>query len=67
MIKKNIDTLASWKKLNSKISSLTEKEIEELLQIERANKRRAMIIKRLHQRLTKLRTTREREQLRVDP
>lgn len=66
-MKKNIDTLASWKKLNSKISSLTEKEIEELLQIERANKRRAMIIKRLHQRLTKLRTTREREQLRVDP
>ena len=66
-MKKNIDTLVSWKKLNSKISSLTEKEIEELLQIERANKRRAMIIKRLHQRLTKLRTTREREQLRVNP
>jgi Lon protease-like protein len=61
------DILASWKKLNAKIAELTEAELTALLSIERANKRRAMVIRRLHQRLNKLRVTREREELRKNP
>lgn len=64
---KNKEPLASWKKLNEQISKLAEKDLEGLLKIERANKRRAMIIKRLHQRINKLRVTREREELRKNP
>lgn len=60
-----IDILRSWRKLNETLLQLTEEEVEHLLAVERANKRRSMIIKRLHQRLNKLRTNRERKELGV--
>jgi arsenate reductase-like glutaredoxin family protein len=64
---KNEKTLASWRTLNEAIARLTEADLARLLRLERANKRRPMVIKRLHQRLNKLRVAREREELRKDP
>ena len=64
---KSSSALASWKVLNEKIAQLTESDLAQLLQLERANKRRPMVIRRLHQRLNKLRVAREREELRKDP
>ena len=64
---KSSSALVSWKVLNEKIAQLTESDLAQLLQLERANKRRPMVIRRLHQRLNKLRVAREREELRKDP
>lgn len=58
-----IDALSSWRSLNKVISSLGEKELAQLLKTERHGKRRANVLRRLHQRATRLRMHREREQL----
>ena len=55
-----------WHELNAKLPDLSEKEIYDLLQDERANGRRAFIMTRLHQRYNILRVLREREELLKD-
>lgn len=64
---KNDDILASWKKLNKQIAQLPESRVKALLEIERANKRRPMVLRRLHQRYSALRSKRERTELRKCP
>ena len=56
MKKKNL----TWRSLNNELHSLSERDVLELLNEERANARRASILKRLHQRYTMLRADRER-------
>ena len=53
----------NWRKLNKELALLTEAEVLELLDSERAGRRRVSILERLHQRYTALRTARERVEL----
>lgn len=62
-MKSTQSALGSWHTLNAVIGGLTESELESLLKNEVENKRRPMIIKRLHQRLNRVRITRERKEL----
>lgn len=55
--------LRSWHILNEVIMYMTEKECEIALELERSNAHRAMIVRRLHQRLSVLRRIRERNNL----
>jgi hypothetical protein len=55
-----------WNELNKKLADLSEKQVYDLLQDERANGRRAFIMTRLHQRYNILRVLREREELLKD-
>lgn len=55
-----------WNELNKKLANLSEKQVYDLLQDERANGRRAFIMTRLHQRYNILRVLREREELLKD-
>lgn len=48
-------SLRSWKQLNEVIGLLTEAELMNALAVEGANKRRENMVKRLKQRLSKLR------------
>lgn len=50
----------NWRKLNREINLLTEEQVLEMLNAERAGARRISILERLHQRYTTLRATRER-------
>ena len=50
----------NWRKLNKEINTLTEAQVLEMLNAERAGRRRVSILERLHQRYTVLRATRER-------
>lgn len=47
--------LRSWKTLNHVLMELTEAEVERGLKAEEANKRRGNVLKRLRQRLAKIR------------
>ena len=53
----------TWRALNSKLSSLSEEQVLELLEQERAGRRSLRMLNRLHQRASYLRTTRERIEL----
>lgn len=53
----------NWRELNKKLNLLTESEVLELLNAERAGQRRVTFLERLHQRYTALRTARERIEL----
>lgn len=64
---RTLKLLRSWKVLNKGLGKLTEEEVAKLLQTERTLKRRPMVIRRLHQRLSALRAKREREELRLRP
>ena len=59
----NTNLLLSWKQLNDKIAELTEQEALELLEQEKAGKRRAGFLLRLHGRYNVMRTARERNEL----
>jgi hypothetical protein len=50
----------TWRALNFKLSSLSEEQVLELLEQERAGRRSLRMLQRLHQRATTLRTIRER-------
>ena len=52
--------MSTWRALNSKLSSLSEEQVLELLEQERAGRRSLRMLQRLHQRATTLRTIRER-------
>ena len=53
----------NWRDLNKKLNLLSESEVLELLNAERAGQRRVTFLERLHQRYTALRTARERIEL----
>ena len=53
----------NWRELNKKLNLLSESEVLELLNAERAGQRRVTFLERLHQRYTALRTARERIEL----
>ena len=55
--------MSTWRALNSKLSSLSEEQVLELLEQERAGRRSLRVLQRLHQRASYLRTTRERIEL----
>lgn len=53
----------TWRWLNANAHKLTEDEAQEMLATEMNGARRPDIIRRLHQRYSTLRTTRERDEL----
>ena len=55
--------MSTWRSLNFKLSSLSEEQVLELLEQERAGRRSLRMLQRLHQRASYLRTTRERIEL----
>jgi hypothetical protein len=57
------EALRSWHALNQVILTLTEAELTKALELERANAHRAMVLRRLHQRLSVKRRVRERQAL----
>lgn len=52
-----------WRSLAATLTSLSEEEVKRLLDDEMATRRRVGIVRRLHQRYSILRTTRERAEL----
>ena len=56
-------TEVHWRSLASAMSPMDEQEVKRLLEWELANQRRLSIVKRLHQRFTRLRAARERAEL----
>jgi len=50
----------TWRELNHTLGTKTEAEVLDMLNEERANLRRVVVLERLHQRYNSLRITRER-------
>lgn len=53
----------TWRELNHTLGTKTEAEVLDMLNEERANLRRIVVLERLHQRYNSLRVTRERMEL----
>ena len=53
----------TWREINKHLHTFTEEQLVTLLDEERAGRRRASIMQRLHQRYSVLRTARERIEL----
>jgi len=53
----------TWRELNHTLGTKTEAEVLEMLNEERTNLRRIVVLERLHQRYNSLRVTRERIEL----
>ena len=53
----------NWRKLNKELALLNESQVLDLLESERAGRRRISILERLHQRYTALRAARERMEI----
>ena len=53
----------TWRKLNSELRTFDEQKVLDMLNHERANARRVVVLERLHQRYTMLRASRERIEL----
>lgn len=60
---KKINALDNWRQVNKSLRKMSEKDIESLLLEERNGRRRKTLMRRIHQRLSKLRSTRERKEL----
>lgn len=63
MNEKQTAALASWHELNKQLNHLSEQELKEMLVHEAANRRRADVLTRLHQRFSTVRVKRERKEL----
>lgn len=50
----------SWRSLNEQLATLTEQQVLDMLNAERAHERRVSYLQRLHQRYCALRDSRER-------
>lgn len=50
----------TWRKLNSELKTFDEQKVLDMLNHERANAKRVVVLERLHQRYTMLRASRER-------
>jgi len=57
------DLLRSWVVMNGSLMTLTEEQILELIDHEKAGLKRKSLITRMHERYSMLRTTRERAEL----
>jgi hypothetical protein len=55
--------MLTWRALNHKLPTLTEEEVLGLLEDEKTIHRRVVVLERLHQRYSTLRTNRERIEL----
>lgn len=55
--------LDNWRTINQVLMTLTRKEVVQLIMLERESHRRARILKRLHQRLCRLRAIEEEKSL----
>ena len=55
--------MLSWRKLNDKLSTMSEQEVLSLLTEERQAAKRVTVLERLHQRYTTLRAARERAEI----
>ena len=53
----------TWRGLNAALKTLDEQKVLEMLNHERANEARAVILRRIHQRYNMLRVARERIEL----
>lgn len=53
----------TWRKLNEELKTFDEDKVLEMLNHERANAKRVVVLERLHQRYTTLRASRERIEL----
>lgn len=53
----------TWRKLNEELKTFDEQKVLEMLNHERANAKRVVVLERLHQRYTTLRASRERIEL----
>ena len=53
----------NWRDLNKQLPLLSEQEVLDLLNAERAGARRSTVLERLHQRYCSLRMTRERQEI----
>jgi hypothetical protein len=53
----------NWRELNRKLSGMSEDEVKALLVAEMEGERRVVMLRRLHQRFTALRSDRERLEL----
>ena len=53
----------TWRKLNEELKTFNEQKVLEMLNHERANAKRVVVLERLHQRYTTLRASRERIEL----
>lgn len=62
-VKKIEEILSSWESMVSYLPELTERELDKLLQYEVENYGRENYIIRIHARLSKLRTKKEREKI----
>ena len=58
-----LPALASWAKLNERIMQYGETALARLIKLERASKNRTLFLRRLHQRLTRVRAIDERRKL----
>ena len=50
----------SWRAINRVLRDLTEEELQRMIEVEMSTHRRVVVVERLHQRLSAMRTTRER-------
>ena len=55
--------MLSWRALNHKLPTLTEQEVLDMLEDEKTIHQRVVVLERLHQRYSTLRTNRERIEL----
>lgn len=55
--------MLTWRRLNDLLSTMTEQQVLDLLNEERATRRRLSVLERLHQRYTTLRAARERAEI----
>lgn len=53
----------SWRAINRVLRDLTEDQLTHMIEVEMATQRRVVVVERLHQRLSALRTARERLEL----
>ena len=53
----------SWRSLNRRLTAMSEDELQALLDAEVVGQRRVFVAERLHQRLSAVRTLRERQEL----
>ena len=60
-----MNILVSWRKLNAKLSLLSEDEVLALLKQEQRGLNRVTILERLHQRYSAMRSSRERIEIKA--
>lgn len=58
-----VEALKNWVTLNQFVKDATEKECEELLEMELEGRARKLFVNRIHSRLNKVRAERERREL----